>query len=156
MEAEAGDDGRVLLAHLLHQVPVFLYTSSKQRVREEMLLALRYRAEAGGGRDRAERTSEVPLTANRATPEAVAARMREGAAAAMRGSCRWQCASKSRTAEAARPGAWVMLLVGELRWPEPVRRPGWVGGRCPRAPYRRLDGHGPRGEASIAKRISVD
>lgn len=77
--------------------------------------------DAGAGQ-----TSEVPLTAKRATPEAVAARMREGAAAAMRGSCRWQCASKSRTAEAARAGAWAM--VGEPRWPG--RRLGWLE-RCP-------------------------
>jgi hypothetical protein len=34
--------------------------------------------------------------------------MRAGATAATRGSCRWQCTSKSRTAEAARAGAWAM------------------------------------------------
>jgi hypothetical protein len=60
------------------------------------------------------RTSEVPLTAKRATPDAAAARMRAGATAATRGSCRWQCASKSRTAEAARAGAWAMT--GGERW----------------------------------------
>jgi hypothetical protein len=48
------------------------------------------------------------LTAKRATPDAAAARMRAGATAATRGSCRWQCTSKSRTAEAARAGAWAM------------------------------------------------
>jgi hypothetical protein len=118
VQAEAGDDGGVILGHPLHQVPVLL-RAHKIRGAPEQLAGSHLRScpwRRGSWSGSGGRTSEVPLTAKRATPDAAAARMRAGATGATRGSWRWQCASKSRTAEAARAGAWAMTG-GWMRWP---------------------------------------
>ena len=108
VQAEAGDDSGVILGHPLHQVPVLL-RARKLGVRSAGSHLRSFPRRRGGWSGSGGRTSEVPLTAKRATPDAAAARMRAGATAATRGSWRWQCASKRRTAEEARAGAWAAM-----------------------------------------------
>jgi hypothetical protein len=68
--------GEVVLCHPLHHMPVFLRTPSRGTVNEEEPCIAR--APDSGGGWSGWRTSEVSLTAKRATPEAAASRMSAG------------------------------------------------------------------------------